>query len=187
MDLFHLYRSVPERDQVLGGHGKPLYVDQFGLYLDDQHVLKCKGRIGNSTLAATEKHPVLLPTKHPVVKLLVREVHCRVKHGGVNTTQAATREKYWILKGRQLIKGILRRCVVCKRTEGPPYCVQPLLIFQNLECHPLHILVKISQALCTFKNLRIQMSPLKIYICLFTCASTHAIHLELTRSLSHFC
>jgi len=56
-------------------HGKPLYVEQFGLYLDEQQVLKCKGRIGNTSLATTEKHPILLPTKHPFVKLLVMEVH----------------------------------------------------------------------------------------------------------------
>ena len=106
-------------------HGKLLYIEQFGLYLDEQQVLKCNGRIGNASLAATEKHPILLPTKHPFVKILVMEVHSRVKHGGVNTTLVATQERYWILKGKQLVKGIIRRYVICKRIEGPPYSLQP--------------------------------------------------------------
>jgi len=66
-------------------------------------LLKCKGRIGNASLyalATTEKHPVLLSTKHPLVKLLMMEVHCQVKHGGVNAILVATSERYWILKGR---------------------------------------------------------------------------------------
>ena len=168
-------------------HCKPVYVDQFGLYLDDQYVLKCKGRVSNSTLATTEKHPVLLPTKHPFVKLLVREVHSRVKHGGVNTTLVATREKYWILKGRQLIKGILRRCVVCKKTEGSPYCVEPpppLPDFRVSDSPPFtHTGLDFAGPLYVQDSKNLVVTS-KVYICLFTCASTRAIHLELTRSLS---
>ena len=48
-------------------------------------------------------------------------VHQQVKHGGVNVTLTALRERYWILKGRQIVKGILRSCVVCKKLEGLPY------------------------------------------------------------------
>ena len=168
-------------------HCKPVYVDQFGLYLDDQYVLKCKGRVSNSTLAATEKHPVLLPTKHPFVKLLVREVHSRVKHGGVNTTLVATREKYWILKGRQLVKGILCRCVVCKKTEGSPYCVEPpppLPDFRVSDSPPFtHTGLDFAGPLYVQDSKNLVVTS-KAYICLFTCASTRAIHLELTRSLS---
>ena len=167
--------------------GKPLYVDQFGLYVDDHHVLRCKGRIDNSTLTATEKHPVLLPTKHPFVKLLVREIHGRVKHGGVNTTLAATREKYWILKGRQLIKGILRGCVVCKKAEGSPYCMDappPLPDFRVSDSPPFtHTGLDFAGPLYV-RDSKDPVVTSKVYICLFTCASTRAIHLELTRSLS---
>ena len=64
--------------EYLKSHGKqsiPTYVRQFGLFLDDQHVLRCKGRINNSTLSMTEKNPILLPSKHVFVKLLVTHVH----------------------------------------------------------------------------------------------------------------
>ena len=167
-------------------HGKPLYVEQFGLYLDKQ-ILKCKGRLGNALLAATERHPILLPTKHPFVKLLVMEVHSRVKHGGVNTTLVATRERYWILKGRQLVKGIIRRCVMCKRMEGPPYGLQPspdLPEFRVSDSPPFtHTGLDFAGPLYV-RELRNSDVSSKVYICLFTCASTRAIHLELTRSLN---
>ena len=169
------------------GHGKPVYVDQFGLYLDDHHLLKCKGRVDNTTLAATEKHPVLLPTKHPVVKLLIREVHGRVKHGGVNTTLVVTCEKYWILKGRQLIKGILRSCVVCKKAEGSPYCAEPspaLPDFRVSDSPPFtHSRLDFAGPLYV-QDSKNPVVTSKVYICLFTCASTCAIYLELPCSLS---
>jgi len=114
--------------QYLDGNshcGKPVYVEQFSLYLDENHVLKCKGRIGNSTLTATEKHPILLPTKHPVVKLLVREIHSKVKHRGINATLVATCEKYWILKGRQREFCVAVLCV--RRLRVHPTVWHPLL------------------------------------------------------------
>jgi len=72
-----------------------------------------------------------LPAKHLVAKLLVREIHSKVKQGGINTTLVATHEKYWILKGRQLIK---HSCVVCKKVEGSPYCIAPLLLSLTSGC-----------------------------------------------------
>ena len=51
-------------------HGKqqtPTYVQQFALFLDDKNVLKCKGRINNSTVSLEAKNPILLPAKHPLI------------------------------------------------------------------------------------------------------------------------
>jgi len=108
-----------------GRQSAPIYVKQFGLFLDDQHILKCKGRINNSTLSLTEKNPILLPSKHPFVKLLVIHVHQQAKHRGVNITLTALRERYWILNGRRVVKEILRSCVTCKKLEGLPYDSPP--------------------------------------------------------------
>jgi len=140
--------------------------------------------IGNAPLAATEKHPILLPTKHPFVKLLVMEVHNHMKHGGVNTTLVAIRERHWILKGRQLVKGIIRRCVICKRIEDPPYSLQPSPDLPEFRVSDsTHTGLDFADPLY-IRELRSSDSSSKVYICVFTCASTWAIHLELTRSLN---
>ena len=46
---------------------KPLYVSQFGLYLDEDQLIRCKGRIGNSSLPPESKNPVFLPSKNEFV------------------------------------------------------------------------------------------------------------------------
>ena len=74
-------------------HGpRPARVDQFGLYIDESKVLRCKGRINNSSLALNSKRPILLPPDHLYVKLLITDVHQRVKHSGTNDTLTALRE-----------------------------------------------------------------------------------------------
>ena len=68
-------------------HGpRPTRVDQFGLYIDEKNILRCKGRINNSSLALNSRRPILLPHDHPYVKLLIIDVHQRVKHSGTNDT-----------------------------------------------------------------------------------------------------
>jgi hypothetical protein len=46
----------------------PNNVRQFGLYLDEGKVVRCNGRIGNSTLPTNSRSPILMPSKHEFVK-----------------------------------------------------------------------------------------------------------------------
>jgi len=98
----------------------PLRVAQFGLFIDD-NILKCKGRINNSTLSLQSKNPVLLPSNHRFVELIVAQSHHKVQHSGVNDTLVLLRERYWILKGRQAVRKVCRSCVTCKRLQGMCY------------------------------------------------------------------
>ena len=53
--------------EYLRSNGKlptPTYVQQFGLFLDDKNIMKCTGRINNSTLSLAEKNLIFLPAKH---------------------------------------------------------------------------------------------------------------------------
>ena len=76
---------------------------QFGLYLDDENLWRCRGRLENSDLLIAAKHPVLFPKHHPLTVLLIREAHERVMHNGVKETLAEIRTRYWILQGRQVV------------------------------------------------------------------------------------
>jgi len=167
--------------------GKPHYIDQFGLFLDGQNLLKCRGRINKARLSTAEKNPILLPPKHQVVKLLVTDMHTRVKHGGVNDTLVALRERYWILRGRQVVKKIVRSCVVCRKIEGLPYCSHPspdLPTCRVSDDPPFaHTGLDFAGPLY-YSESTDDRDTSKAYICLFTCASTRAIHLELTRGMN---
>ena len=91
------------------------------LYFDDNQVSKCSRRMNNSSLQPESKHPILLPSSHPFVELLIHQTHERVKHSAVNNTLATIWEKFWILQGRQAVKRVLRHCMICKKLEGLSY------------------------------------------------------------------
>ena len=82
----------------------PIREGQFGLFLNEDQTIRCKGRIDNAALPASSKFPILLPPKHPFVNHLVKQAHDLVKHSGVNATLTALRERLWILRGRETVK-----------------------------------------------------------------------------------
>ena len=67
------------------------------------------------------KQPILLPPKHEFTKLIIRESHELVHHDGVRETLNCIRGRYWVLHGRESVKGVVRRCVTYKRLEAKPF------------------------------------------------------------------
>ena len=94
---------------------------QLGVYIDEDGLLRCHGRLGNSDLDETAKQPLLLPKADRFTELLIDNIHKRTLHSGVAQTLAKIRNKYWIPTGRSVVQRVLRCCTVCKRWECGPY------------------------------------------------------------------
>ncbi|KAL9954863.1 hypothetical protein ACROYT_G042448 [Oculina patagonica] len=167
----------------------PVYVTQFNLFLNDQQIIRCKGRVSNAPLSEESKNPILLPSKHPLTNLIIQDVHSKIKHSGIKDTLTTIRERFWVPRGREAVKRILRKCVTCRRVEGAPYRppTTPDLPMERVSLDPpfAHTGLDFIGPLYIHngKSSKEKGSD-KVYICLFTCASTRAIHLELTPSLS---
>ncbi|GFY52518.1 hypothetical protein TNIN_58511 [Trichonephila inaurata madagascariensis] len=54
-------------------------------------------------------NPIILPAKHYFVNLIVRDCHEKVFHGGISETLQEIRERFWLIKGRQTVKNILKK------------------------------------------------------------------------------
>ncbi|GBL62699.1 hypothetical protein AVEN_113787-1 [Araneus ventricosus] len=61
-----------------------------------------------------------MPAKHYFVSLLVFDSHKKVFHGEISETLMEIREKYWLIRGMQTVKNLLKRCVLCKRFNSSP-------------------------------------------------------------------
>ena len=158
---------------------------QLNLFEDENGFIRLKGRIGNAEINFDNKFPILLNEMSHVTKLFVIDAHKRVKHSGVNGTLNELRSRFWISSGRNVVKRCIRECIPCKRINGkvllgppppdlPGYRVASDFAFTNIGVDyagPLFV-----------KNIYSETDEMhKAYICLFTCASTRNVHLELTR------
>ena len=163
---------------------QPLLIRQLRLTLDKEGIIRCGGRIHNAPLSELARFPYLLPPKHQFTTLIVSSVHSSQYHGGVIGTLTAIRQNYWIPKGRQCVKAIIRRCITCKKQSGKPYSAPdppPLPKIRTLDAPPFTVTgVDFTGAL----YVRFNSEELKVYICLFTCAATRAVHLEIVTDLT---
>ena len=90
-------------------------VKQLGMFLDEEEIIRCEGRISESSVPDSAKQLILLPSKHPFVEIIVRDCHQIVHHDGIRETLNCTRRNYWILRDRETVKKIVRKCVICRK------------------------------------------------------------------------
>ena len=161
-----------------------MLVRQLRLFIDSDGLLRCGGRIHNAPLTQLAKFPYLLPSKHPFTTLIVYAAHVKLYHSGVGNTVTALRQSYWIPTARQYVKSLLHRCVICRKHSGKSYTAPdpaPLPKVRMQDTRPFSVTgVDFTGALYVYHR----GEESKVYICLFTCATSRAIHLEVVTDLS---
>ena len=130
-------------------------------------MIRCRGRLEYADLPVEAK------------------CHKKVHHCGVKSTLAELRTKFWVPKGRQVVKKILSQCVTCKKWEGTAF-IQPATA--SLPEFRVNLAPPFSRVGVDFsgpmyvKGRGKQLK--KVYVCLFSCCVTQALHLDLVEDLS---
>lgn len=94
-------------------------------------------------------------------------------------TLTELRSKFWVLRGRNLVKTIIHQCRVCRRHEGRPYGAPrppPLPVFRVEEAPPFTFTGVDFAGPLYVKG---ETGTRKVWICLYTCCVVRAIHLDL--------
>jgi len=135
-------------------------------------------------LTDNQQHPIVLPPEGHLTRLIIIDTHRSLLHASADRTHFELRSSFWILRGSQTVGRILRECADCKQRKAKPMAprmaplpparvtaYQPVFYSTGVDyLGPLYVTVK--------------RSTEKRWVCLFTCLSTRAIHLELAADLS---
>ncbi|XP_072389700.1 uncharacterized protein [Diabrotica undecimpunctata] len=150
-------------------------------------LLHVGGRLEFAPISFEQKHPLLLPTNHSVVKLMIKQMHVKLEHAGALTTLSNFRSKYWPISGLRQTKKIIHDCVKCFRFMTP----KSTQLMADL--HPDRVLStrpfqKVSVDYGGFFMIRsshLRKAPLyKAYIAFFICMTTKCVHIELVTGLT---
>lgn len=159
---------------------KPNIVRQLNLCLEDG-LVRCQGRLLRSDVSREANYPLLIPPNHPITDLLVIREHERLKHYGIHHVVACLRQYFWIPRIRQIVRKIIKKCVICLRLKGRPYVTGPPPPLPQCRVDSSD----------PFQNVGLDYTGAlrtrerdKVYVLLFTCATTRAVHLELCDSMS---
>lgn len=158
-------------------------------FLDEHGLLRVGGRIPNADIHLDQRHPWLLPSKHHITTILLREEHKKLLHCGPEQLLSTIRLRYWPLSGRHEARKITRNCWECFRQKPQPLeavmanlpkdrlrgFVRPFTITGVDYAGPIQIREGKRRG-------RIPIS--KGYIAVFVCFNTKAIHLEAVTDLT---
>lgn len=173
-----------QNSQVVPKNSRILSLNPF---IDEQGLLRVGGRLINSNLNFERKHAIILPSKHAFVQLLINHYHRKFLHAGPSFILNQIRDKFWIITGRNEVRKVLRKCVICFRIKpsSPNQLMGALPKPRVVPSRPFsHCGIDYAGPYCLKDGKTRNRVTIKAYICVFICFSTRAVHAELVTDLS---
>ena len=152
-------------------------------FLDEQGVLRVGGRLARAVEPFDARHPIVLPGKDEIVRVMIRSLHVRNGHFGLEYLLSRLKEKYYVLGSTVIIKQIVRSCVICRKLNARP--AQQLMA----QLPPERVNVPPGPFSSTGIDyfgpflVRRGRSEEKRYGIVFTCLASRAVHFEVAHSL----
>lgn len=150
-------------------------------------LIRVGGRLANANISYDQQHPFLLPKKTHLVTLLIDYYHKINFHAGPNLLLSLLRQNYWIISARSVVRNRVKSCNFCFRTR--PQTFPPLMADlptpRVTQVKPfLHTGVDYGGPFFATPTKRRGIKSQKVYLCLFVCLTTRALHLEIAADLS---
>lgn len=155
-------------------------------FLDSKGIIRAGGRLESSDLPYDTKHPMILPYNDPIVRLLLVMLHINNHHCGPQQLTYTARQKFWIIKAKTMARNVVHNCIRC--TKAKPHMLQQIM--GNLpkdRITPSRPFIKTGVDYCgpfwVHYKLR-GKRPHKVYIAVFCCFATKAVHMEVVTDLT---
>lgn len=156
-------------------------------FLDADSILRVGGRLGKSDLDFEQKYPIVLPKNHKLTFCIIVYYHEKYCHVGASSLLSFVREKFWPLNGRSTCRKIVHNCTIC-------FKIRPIISSQLMGNLPKDRVTPDYPFNCSgvdfcgpflvkYKNQRKGILH-KMYVCLFICFATRAVHMEIVSELT---
>ncbi len=153
-------------------------------FKDENGIMRLKGRLENAPLTYDTIHPKLLPANHPFTTLVIRHAHTELFHAGVQSTLATLRQEYYIIRGRKTVRSYILSCVQCQKASPKPFKLPPMPALPKNRTNKKVPFEDVGLDYFGPITIKTSSGHNKIWICLFTCFVTRAVHLEFVLDLS---
>ena len=155
---------------------------RLNLYLDDKEIIRCRHRLDN--LPGNEIHPVLAHGYHPFT---IGYIRCKHIHTNCSSRQHTLHSIRKEIEGPKLttaIKKVVWDCDHCRTLRARPYAYpqQPPLPRERVLCQRPFAVCGVDYSGPHF--VKQGRASLKVWIALFTCMVSRAIHLEIVPDLT---
>ncbi|XP_065118880.2 uncharacterized protein [Paramisgurnus dabryanus] len=147
-------------------------------------LIRVGGRLRQiSQLEEDAIHPIVLDSRHPITKLIIKEYDNQLHHPGPDRVFAELRRKYWVLRGRAAVKSHQRQCTECQRWRGQPH--PPKMADLPQARLRIHQPVFYSTGVDCFGPYTIKVGRRneKRWGIIFKCMTSRAVHIDILTSM----
>jgi len=156
-------------------------------FLDKFGVVRVGGRLQNATCSWERRHPILLPRDSHLSMLIARYWHLSACHARSRLLISLLHRRFWIMGIRRVVYKAIKSCVICVKLDAVnPQPIMADLPVSRVQASRAFTAVGIDYAgPLMMKETQLRKARIiKVYIALFVCMSTKAIHLEAVTDLS---
>ncbi|XP_053685846.1 uncharacterized protein LOC128735386 [Sabethes cyaneus] len=154
-------------------------------FLDEHGVLREATRAAEAEiLSYDQKFPIILPRKHRITELLLDYYHRKYRHANDETVVNELRQRFSVSRLRVEVRMSRKRCIWCRVYKAMPVAPKmgPL---PSVRLEPfVRPFSYVGVDLFGPYLVKIGRGVAKRWVCLFTCLTIRAIHLEVVASLS---
>ena len=152
-------------------------------FVDDDGLVRLRGRLKHSGLHYDRRHPILLIAKHPAVAFFIEWAHRQNSNEGTEFVRSVLQQEFWILGLRNALRRVKARCVICRKRDAQP--MQPLMADLPRDRESMGQKPFATTGVDYFGPLEVKLlrRTMKRWCCMFTCLVTRAVHIEVVKSL----
>ncbi|XP_059221144.1 uncharacterized protein LOC131995885 [Stomoxys calcitrans] len=156
-------------------------------FLDDARIIRINGRLSQSTLPYSERHPMVLPGNSWFCHLYLSHLHKFLAHADCTLMCRMVQTEFYISRLKPRVKSIIRKCKTCVvfKHKSCTQMMAPLPLDRCTISPPFHVTGIDFAGPFDLKSSYLRKAPsTKAYVSVFVCFSTKAIHLEPCSDLS---
>lgn len=158
-------------------------------FLDKEGLIRVGGRLRHADISIDRKYPIVLPAKHYITGLIMRDMHTKTHHCPAEQLLSLVRQRYWPISGRREARKVRKNCIDC-------FKYRPMVPDVKMGDLPRQ---RVSGFVRAFVNTGVDYAgPLQVresrrrgrihiskgYVAIFTCLCTKAVHLELVSDMT---
>ena len=157
------------------------------LICDENSLIRFEDRLKLPPLPYNAKTTYLINSEHYLARLIVEYFHRGLRHVTKKQTLSELRQKFWICRSRAFVRKVLKDCTLCRRFE---VSVSRCTTFIKLRLYdessyytsgidnfgPLYVKN-------VFQSKQDNSTLFKVWVTLYTCATSRAVILNLTPHL----
>ena len=161
-------------------------MNKLNPFLDNDGLLRVKGRLENADFPYHQKHPIFLPRRSEATRLLVNSAHREEAHMSEHATENHLRSEmgYWIVGGITTVRFYLKECTKCRLIRGDRGKQMMAPLPSERVCPFVCVFSCVSVDYAGPFVVTLGRKSLKRWLCVLVCMSTTAVKVEMVYSLS---